>query len=79
MTNKIYHKVMAGVISYLLPLTSFLYISCSDFLEVEPLNEIVLENFWNEKADVDVQLSNIDCVVVTFGHTKFHKLTVFRF
>lgn len=53
MTNKIYHKVMAGVISYLLPLTSFLYISCSDFLEVEPLNEIVLENFWNEKADVD--------------------------
>ena len=27
--------------------------SCSDFLEVEPLNEIVLENFWNEKADVD--------------------------
>ncbi len=27
--------------------------SCSDFLEIEPLNEIVLENFWNEKADVD--------------------------
>ena len=27
--------------------------SCSDFLEIEPLSEIVLENFWNEKADVD--------------------------
>ena len=27
--------------------------SCSDFLDIEPLNEIVLENFWNEKADVD--------------------------
>lgn len=27
--------------------------SCSDFLEVEPLNEIVLEKFWNEESDVD--------------------------
>lgn len=33
----------------LLPFTT----SCSDFLEIEPLNEIVLENFWNEKADVN--------------------------
>ncbi len=27
--------------------------SCSDFLEVEPQTEILDENFWNEKADVD--------------------------
>ena len=27
--------------------------SCSDFLEIEPQNEIIHENFWNEKADVD--------------------------
>ncbi|NPD91063.1 RagB/SusD family nutrient uptake outer membrane protein [Xylanibacter muris] len=27
--------------------------SCSDFLELEPQNEIILEKFWNEKADVD--------------------------
>lgn len=27
--------------------------SCSDFLEIEPRNEIVLEGFWTEKADVD--------------------------
>ena len=27
--------------------------SCSDFLQVEPQNEIILEKFWNEKADVD--------------------------
>ena len=27
--------------------------SCSDFLEVESLNEIVLEKFWNEKSDVE--------------------------
>jgi hypothetical protein len=26
---------------------------CSDFLEVEPLNQIVFDKFWNEKADVD--------------------------
>ena len=26
---------------------------CSSFLDIEPLNEIVLEKFWNEKADVD--------------------------
>ena len=53
MTNRIYNKVMAGVISYLLPLTSYFFVSCSDFLEIEPLNDIVLNNFWNEKADVD--------------------------
>ena len=27
--------------------------SCSDFLEIEPQNEITLEKFWTEKADVD--------------------------
>lgn len=27
--------------------------SCSDFLEIEPRNEIILEQFWNEKKDVD--------------------------
>jgi hypothetical protein len=26
---------------------------CSDFLEIKPQNEIILEDFWNEKADVD--------------------------
>ena len=27
--------------------------SCDDFLDLEPLNDIILENFWNEKGDVD--------------------------
>ena len=26
---------------------------CSDFLEIEPLNEIIMEKFWTEKADVE--------------------------
>ena len=29
------------------------FASCSDFLEIEPRNEIILEQFWNEKKDVD--------------------------
>ena len=31
---------------------SMLTISCDDFLSIVPLNEVVLENFWTEKADV---------------------------
>ena len=27
--------------------------SCADFLEIKPQNEIILEDFWREKADVD--------------------------
>lgn len=27
--------------------------SCNDFLEIMPMNEVVLENFWKEKADVE--------------------------
>ena len=44
--------VLLGVSSFLLLPSTILLSSCSDFLEIEPLNEIVLENFWNEKADV---------------------------
>jgi hypothetical protein len=29
------------------------FTSCSDFLEIKSQSEIVLEDFWNEKADVD--------------------------
>ena len=27
--------------------------SCSDFLEVEPQDKIILDKFWNERADVE--------------------------
>lgn len=27
--------------------------SCSDFLEIKQMNEIILEDFWNEKSDVE--------------------------
>ena len=42
-----------GMIALLSPLSTLLFSSCSDFLEIEPQNEIVLEQFWNEKADVE--------------------------
>jgi hypothetical protein len=29
------------------------FTSCSDFLEIKPQNEIIFEDFWNEKTDVD--------------------------
>ena len=30
---------------------------CEDFLDIKPLNDIVLENFWDEKSDVDNMIS----------------------
>ena len=60
MTNKIYNKVVAVgrlvrtiVFSFLFPLSSFLFISCSDFLEITPQEIIVLDKFWNEETDVE--------------------------
>lgn len=36
----------------LLTLQTTLFTSCSDFLDILPTNEVVLENYWTEKADV---------------------------
>lgn len=38
-------------------MTLALTTGCSDFLNIKPLNDIVLENFWNEKSDVDNMVS----------------------
>jgi len=46
--RKLAKAVLPFYLFALLPLTS-----CSDFLEIEPLNEIILEKFWTEKADVE--------------------------
>lgn len=54
MNNKRYRKLLAGlpVITCQLSLCAMLT-SCSDFLEVKPLDQIVLGNFWNEEGDVE--------------------------
>jgi hypothetical protein len=31
--------------------------ACSDFLVIEPQNEIIFDKFWNEKADVDAVIA----------------------
>lgn len=41
-----YNKVVGAVASVLL------LASCSDFLDILPMNEVVLENYWTEKSDV---------------------------
>ncbi|MBR7065671.1 MAG: RagB/SusD family nutrient uptake outer membrane protein [Prevotella sp.] len=48
--NKV--KTLALLVA-MAPVSTLLFSSCGDFLEIEPRNEIVLEKFWNEKADVD--------------------------
>ncbi len=46
MTDKLKHIITAAGLA--LTLTS-----CSDFLEILPMNEVVLENYWTEKNDVN--------------------------
>ena len=54
MKTKIYSKIKNRSLMGLLGLVGLMgYSSCSDFLEIEPLNEITLEKFWTEKADVE--------------------------
>ena len=35
-----------------------LFTSCSDFLDILPMNDVVLENYWTEKADVSSVLNS---------------------
>jgi hypothetical protein len=53
--------------------------SCNDFLTLEPLNDIVLENFWTDKSDVESvllgaysALESGDCVkrMIVWGETR---------
>lgn len=50
--NKVRKLAKVALPFYLFALMPFMT-SCSDFLEIEPLNEIILDKFWTEKADVD--------------------------
>ena len=47
------HKKRSWGLAGLMGLMGLSLTSCSDFLVIDPLNEIVMEQFWNEKADVD--------------------------
>ena len=52
MKKKIYNIKKAALVG-LMGLMGMTQTGCSDFLAVEPLNQIVFDKFWNEKADVD--------------------------
>ena len=54
MTTKIYKIGLMGFMG-LMGLTGVT--GCSDFLEIEPQHEIILEKFWNEKADVNAVIT----------------------
>ncbi len=47
--NKIKKFGLMGLVG----LVGLTQISCSDFLEIKPQNEIIMEQFWTEKADVE--------------------------
>ena len=54
MKQKIYNKIKKIGFTGLLVLAGLMgQTGCSDFLDIEPLNEITLEKFWTEKADVE--------------------------
>lgn len=52
-TVYIYNKVRESLRTVLfLSVGSILVASCGDFLDIQPMNSTVLENYWKEKADV---------------------------
>lgn len=48
-TKSIKQYIIAGMVCCGLATTTS---SCSDFLDILPMNDVVLENYWTEKADV---------------------------
>ena len=58
--------------------------SCGDFLSIEPQNDIVLENYWTQEADVNsvlnscyAQLESTDCInrMVVWGEARSDNMT----
>ncbi len=81
-TRKIY-KLFAGILPATVLLATALW-SCDDFLSIEPQNEIVLENYWTEEADVNsvmnscyAQLESDDCMsrMLVWGELRSDDMT----
>ena len=53
MITKAYNIIMRKrAASLLFPLSACFFTGCSDFLDIKPLNDVVLENYWTKKSDV---------------------------
>lgn len=75
--NKTY-KSLAGALLIAVSAQGLLT-SCDDFLSIEPQNEVVLENFWTEEADVNsvlascyAKLASVDCIkrMIVWGESR---------
>ena len=66
MIAKIKRTVKLMMYSSLIILHYSLLVSCSDFLDILPMNDVVLENYWTEKADVT---SVMNGCYETLGHS----------
>lgn len=62
----------------------FVFTSCDDFLTIQPLNDIVLENYWTEEKDVTsvlnscyAQLETPDCIsrMIAWGEMRSDNMT----
>ena len=76
MMNKIIYR-MGKLLSVVF--ITMMFSACDDFLSIEPQNEIVLENYWTEEADVNsvlnscyAQLESTDCIrrMVVWGELR---------
>jgi len=86
--KKIFNNISRAlkVTLFTLPLwvTGSLLTSCDDFLSIQPTNEIVLENYWTEEADVYsvlnscyAQLESSDCItrMAIWGEARSDNMT----
>ena len=81
--NNTYHSTLAGAL--LLAATAAAALSsCDDFLSIEPQNDIVLENYWTEEADVNsvlnscyAQLESPECInrMMVWGELRSDNMT----
>lgn len=63
----IYNKVKNLGISATVLMAGGMLTGCSDFLEIKPQNEIILEQFWNEEKDVENIVTGCYSGMQTYG------------
>lgn len=73
-----------NILYYLFYILAFTLTSCGDFLSIEPQNEVVLERYWTEEADVNsvlnscyAQLESSDCIsrMIVWGEVRSDNMT----
>ena len=57
--NKIYKGAVIGLFSYLLPLTSYLFTSCNDYLEVDAPSKSTVDFVFSMKSEVERSLNGV--------------------